>query len=220
MPAGGTLAITTAGHGDSIVLAVSDTGCGMDDETKRRAFDPFFTTKPVGRGTGLGLATVHGIVTQAGGTIEVESAPGRGTTVSVTLPAVSAIVLEEEAARAPRRGRETILLIEDEALVRNAVCQGLESMGYTVIAPATSEEGVLRAEAGGVHLVLSDVTMPGMSGYDVAERLALSAPELPVLLMSGYAGDAADDGGRTQTFLRKPFRLAELGDAVRSLLAA
>jgi CheY-like chemotaxis protein len=161
---------------------------------------------------------VHGIVTQAGGTIEVESAPGDGTTVSVTLPAVSVAAFEEEALESPGRGQETIVLIEDETLVRNAVCQGLESMGYTVIAPATAEEAVLRAEAGGVDLVLSDVTMPGLSGYDIVARLARTAPELPVLLMSGYAG--AEDGDGTANFLRKPFRLADLGDAVRGLLAA
>ena len=193
----------------------------MSEETRRRAFDPFFTTKPVGEGTGLGLATVHGIVTQAGGTIALDSEPGAGTTVTIDLPAApeGLSVAPEPEPTKRRAGSETILLIEDELIVRRAVSQALASLGYQVIAPPTPEEAVVEAETGEVQLVVTDVTMPGMSGHEVAERLAISKPDLPVLMISGYA-DVEVHGDERRAILQKPFSLAELTSAVSELLDA
>jgi two-component system cell cycle sensor histidine kinase/response regulator CckA len=221
MPDGGRLEIVTKGDEGSVTLSIADDGFGMDEETRLHAFDPFFTTKPVGEGTGIGLAIVHGIVTQAGGAIELESTPGEGTTVAITLPAAppSVLLVDEAKPRGNRAGTETIVLIEDEDLVRDALQQALESVGYRVIAPPTPAEAVREAEAGDVDLVITDVTMPGMNGHEVAERLETSKPELPVLLISGYDARPQDNHS-ARAILQKPFPLAELTNAVRDLLDA
>ena len=192
----------------------------MDEGTRLHAFDPFFTTKPVGEGTGIGLAIVHGIVTQAGGTIELDSTPGKGTKVTIALPAAPAdLIVEDAKPRGNRAGTETIVLIEDEDLVRNALQQALESVGYRVIASPSPAEAVVEAESKDVDLVITDVTMPGMNGHEVAERLETSKPKLPILLISGYDAQPQENhAGRA--VLQKPFPLAELTNAVRELLDA
>ena len=163
---------------------------------------------------------MRGIVTQAGGAIDLDSTPGEGTTVTIRLPAVPAHVLADEVKpRGNRAGTETIVLIEDEDLVRDALQQALESVGYRVIAPPTPAEAVLQAEAGDVDLVITDVTMPGMNGHEVAERLETSKPELPILLISGYDAQPQDNH-TARASLQNPFPLAELTNAVRDLLDA
>jgi CheY-like chemotaxis protein len=235
MPCGGRLTLTTAGAdldeayarahpgvrpGRYALLAVADTGCGMDEETKARVFEPFFTTKQVGKGTGLGLATVHGIVTQSGGHVAVDSAPGRGTTFRVYLPRV-------EGALAPSPGShhgvlpagevrgKTILLVEDEDTIRQLNGRILRLSGYTVLEAADGEEAlrVWEGYPGPVHLLLTDVVMPRMGGRALAARLAAAHPGLKVLFLSGYTDDAVVRHGVSEAeaaFLQKPFTPAAL----------
>jgi PAS domain S-box-containing protein len=241
MPRGGTLTIETANveideeyaarhlevvAGHYVLLAVSDTGHGMDDATKARAFEPFFTTKPSGVGTGLGLSTVHGIVRQSGGNIWLYSEVGKGTTVKVYLPRVYGAVPTEERERdvySDVGGSETILVVEDEVAVRQAVVRILTSAGYEVLAAATPTEALELAEKheGSIDLLLTDVVLPQLSGRELAGRLQALRPGIKVLYMSGYTEntivhkDALDEGVR---FIAKPFKAAELRSAVRSAL--
>ncbi len=241
MPQGGKLTLETANveldevyarnhvaitPGSYVMLAVSDTGCGMDAETQARIFEPFFTTKELGKGTGLGLATVYGIVKQSGGYIWVYSEPGQGTTFKVYLPrleeAVETAQPEREIVR-PARGSETVLLVEDEENVRQLVRQTLEKNGYTVLeARAGAEATQLSAQhPGPIHLMLTDVVMPKMSGRELAERLALLRPGIKVLYMSGYTDNAIVHHGVLDpgtAFLQKPFTAADLGQKVREVL--
>jgi CheY-like chemotaxis protein len=248
MPDGGRLTIRTAAlavsdappprlrgePGRYVCLVVSDTGIGMSDEVKRHIFEPFFTTKPTGQGTGLGLATVFGIVTQAGGQITVDSAPGRGTTFTILLPAARdrRAAARVEAGAPPWGGHETVLLAEDQADVRRLTRRMLERLGYTVL-EADSGPAALALAAqhnGPVHLVVTDVVMPGYGGRDLAARLRGVLPGIRVLYMSGYAhdqvhvapggADAPTSGGSTEAFLHKPFSLTALGAKVRELLDA
>ena len=230
MPTGGRLIVETAlvgnDKGPSFVrLSVTDTGCGMDEETRARIFEPFFTTKPSGEGTGLGLPMVHGIVTQSGGTVEVETTVGRGTTFRVTLPAVEQT---PEIASAPvhapsGRGSETILLVEDEPAVRALARRFLSAAGYKVLVAASGGDALLICEKhqGPIDLLLTDVVMPQMSGRELAERLSRVRPGLLVLYMSGYSGTAIArhgvlvDGVR---LIEKPFNSGELTRAVRRAL--
>jgi PAS domain S-box-containing protein len=214
--------------GQYAVLIVSDTGCGMDAATRARIFEPFFTTKPPGVGTGLGLSTVYGIVKQSGGDIWVYSEPDRGSTFKVYLPRVldtaavddmSAVLVE-----APR-GTETILLAEDEEQLRTLAAMMLRQAGYTVLEARRGEEALQLAEqhAGRIHLLLTDVVMPGMSGRELAERLAATYPRLRVLYMSGYTDDAMvrhDVQAESVRLLHKPFSSVALADAVRAVLDA
>jgi CheY-like chemotaxis protein len=216
---------TTAG--EYVLLAVSDTGCGMNAQTLAHLFEPFFTTKPMGHGTGLGLATVYGIVTQNGGHVSVQSEPGKGTTFSLYLPRHLSSAPREarNAARttASRGGSETILVVEDEKAIRYTIRRFLGALGYTVI-DAEAPDVALRqatAQVGPIHLLVTDVVMPGMSGRDLAERLTRERPEMACLYMSGYTADAIVQRGILEEgmhFLPKPFTREELAHKVREVL--
>ena len=241
MPNGGKLTIETQnveldqeyvrGHlaaqpGSYVMLAVSDTGVGMDAATQARIFEPFFTTKERGKGTGLGLATVYGIVKQSGGWIWVYSEPGQGTTFKVYLPRVT----EPAAPAAPSparpvsvRGSETILVVEDEEVIRNLVRKVLKANGYTVLVAGTGSdaERVAGAHAGPIHLLMTDVVLPGLNGREVARRLVAQRAGIRVLFLSGYTDDAIVHHGVLDpgvAFLQKPFSPAVLGRKVREVL--
>jgi CheY-like chemotaxis protein len=211
--------------GPAVLLTVSDTGVGMDGATLARAFEPFFTTKEVGKGTGLGLATVHGIVRQSGGQIWAESSAGSGTRVSVLFPEVDATPEPTPApqAAAPEIGEGScILAVEDDAAVRAFVVATLERAGYRVLVAASPAQAAVLSEglAETVDLLLTDLVMPGENGRDLAERLLVSRRSLRVVLMSGY--DAAPPEDRHDDrfiFLAKPFGADELVAAVRQALA-
>ncbi len=245
MPQGGRLTLQTAcvdldrrdasrtvgvQPGPHVMLAVSDSGEGMDEATQARLFEPFFTTKAPGKGTGLGLSTVYGIVRQSGGAIRVQSAPGRGATFRIYLPRVEARVsaaVEAPPAPAPAtlRGGETILLAEDEPQVRGMVRELLRRHGYSVIEARDGPEALdlARRHRGLIHLLLSDVVMPGMNGIEVATRLAEERPEMRALYVSGYTEDVTvhREGFQPGTaFLAKPFTDDALLRAVREVLDA
>jgi two-component system, cell cycle sensor histidine kinase and response regulator CckA len=214
--------------GPYVMLAVSDTGCGMDAKTLSHTFEPFFTTKEPGQGTGLGLSTVYGIVTQSGGAIEVTSEPGRGTTFMIYLPRVADGGAVEPSARRPEKmlhGGETILVVEDEAKVRAATREILRLAGYRVLEAGSGEEAMRASEryAGPIHLLLSDMVMSGMSGPEVAQQLLGTRPAMKVLYMSGYPAEAIVHRGLEglgQDFLQKPFTLEALTYKVREVLDA
>jgi two-component system cell cycle sensor histidine kinase/response regulator CckA len=213
--------------GPHALLVVGDTGHGMDAETRSRAFEPFFTTKEQGKGTGLGLATVYGIVTQSGGTVVLDSGPGKGTAVSIYLPAAveTRSVPTTAADNGRPAGSETILLAEDETVVRDLVQEILEQAGYTVLAAPDGREALKlsKTHSGGIDLVVTDVVMPGMSGRDLAERLWLSRPDTKVLYISGYTDvDVFDPGvlDPGSAFLQKPFSASDLAQRVRQVLDA
>ncbi len=225
MPGGGRLTIWACNAGDAIRLAVTDTGCGMDRETLSHLFEPFFTTKPPGKGTGLGLATVYGIVTQIGGTIRVESEPARGTRVEIVLPrSGQAAPAEPAPASAPRSsGRESLLLVEDEESVRNLAREVLKQSGYHVLVAGDGPEALRRCSEheGRIDLLVTDVVMPGMSGSEVAERVRLARPGIKVLYMSGYTDSAVFHHGVRQgetEYLEKPFTPDTLARKVRDVL--
>jgi CheY-like chemotaxis protein len=243
MPTGGRLTIEAANvemdegyvrnhaparAGRYVLLAMSDTGTGMDEQTRARIFEPFFTTKERGKGTGLGLATVYGIVKQAGGFIWVYSEPGRGTSFKVYLPRVDAPV-EPVAARPgttePRRGSETVLVVEDAASVRLVTRQVLERYGYAVL-EAPDGETALRLAAkhhGPIRLLLTDIVMPGLSGQQLAGQLAHLRPEMKVLYVSGYGDRAVVQHGILASevaYLQKPFTPETLARRVRDVLDA
>jgi two-component system cell cycle sensor histidine kinase/response regulator CckA len=218
----------TAGRrlGPKVAISISDTGAGIHPELKPRLFEPFFTTKEFGKGSGLGLATVHGIVKQSGGDISVESEPGRGATFTVILPSQPAPRLRggsSTSLRALPRGTETVLLVDDEDAVRRIVKITLESMGYRVIearnGPEALEAARLHSET--IHLVVTDVVMPEMSGRDLAERLTKDHPGVQILYMSGYTDDAVLRNGIVEpgvSFLQKPFSPLTLARKVREVL--
>ncbi len=243
MPAGGTLAITTSNvvvsdhapypgrpgnlkPGAYVMLAISDTGIGMDAETQARLFEPFFTTKAQGEGTGLGLATVYGIITQSGGHIDVQSRPGHGTTFRIYLPQV-ATPAEQQVARPqaedPARGTETILLVEDEDGVRALARGALERHGYTIIEACDGEDALARyvRHTGRVALLLTDIIMPRMSGPDLAQRIQAMQPDIRVLYISGYTDSTlVHESVATESvaFLQKPFTPDALARKVREVL--
>jgi hypothetical protein len=211
--------------GHYAVFSVSDTGHGMDAATKARVFEPFFTTKPVGQGTGLGLATVFGIVRQSGGSIQVDTSPGQGTTFSIYLPAVPRTP-EPSDARAPirvGRGSETILVVEDEELVRDFACRYLEAQGYHCVEAANGKEALEIVQRRGkeIDAVVTDVVMPFMGGRELTERMDALRPGTPVLFISAYTGDEIVRRGLMEPgtpFLQKPFTPAGLATRLRALL--
>jgi PAS domain S-box-containing protein len=242
MPQGGRIRIVTANAelseaearahpevqpGPYVLLAVTDTGCGMDEATQARIFEPFFTTKEPGKGTGLGLAMVYGIVKQSGGHISVRSAPGEGSTFEVYLPCVAAASPPADAPPAgpPPRGTETVLLVEDEEAVRTLACQTLEQNGYTVLVAPDGTRAVQLAQqyAGPIHLLVTDVVMPSLGGRELANHLTATRSGLRVLYISGYADDAIFRHGLLSpgvAFLQKPFSPDALALKVREVLDA
>jgi signal transduction histidine kinase/ActR/RegA family two-component response regulator len=240
MPNGGTLTIETANvdldesyvsthvsvkPGPYILIAVSDTGMGMDESTKSHAFEPFFTTKAPGRGTGLGLSTVFGIVRQSGGAVDIYSSPGKGTSAKVYLPRVDQPeVIESFADRAQAaKGNETVLIAEDDEMVRSLVKETLVRHGYHVLDAASPLEAQKISDVyrGVIHLLITDVVMPKINGRDLASRLSKRRPNLKILYMSGYTDGAVINNGilRKETaFLQKPFTPAGLAEKVREVL--
>jgi CheY-like chemotaxis protein len=244
MPLGGKLVISTANlalespfvereltipPGRYATLKVVDNGCGMDEALLSRIFEPFFTTKEQGKGTGLGLATVYGIVKQSDGYIRVQSAPGVGTSVTVYLPEV---VREEPIAEEESRslvsgevtGKETILLVEDEELVRKLAVESLQRYGYTILEAPNGDKAlpICQGYQGKIDLLITDLVMPGINGIELARRFRDARPGVPVLLMSGYAeyavehlGDMADK----QYFLQKPITPSNLSRKVREMFS-
>lgn len=215
--------------GEYAMVAVTDTGCGMDEETLARVFEPFFTTKPQGKGTGLGLSTVYGIVKQSRGYIWAYSEVGRGSTFKVYFPRVMDPAAPESGdGAAPSRGRrgtETVLLAEDEPLVRDLVRSVLEHRGYTVVAAGDGVEALETAasRSGPIHLLITDVVMPGMGGRDLAKRIGERFPGIRVLYMSGYTERGIVRQGELDpgsAFLQKPFRVEDLARKVREVLDA
>jgi CheY-like chemotaxis protein len=243
MPQGGRVTVRTRNlltgahggpglwEGPAVLLEITDTGVGMDEATKARVFEPFFTTKQLGKGTGLGLATVYGIVKQSGGDIRVESAPGAGSTFRIALPrheasGEEAAARPEPAALEPQRApasHETILLVEDEDAVRTAAQRILHRAGYRVLTAASGSEALERfAEYGNeVRLLLTDVVMPQMSGHALATRLTGLRPGLKVVYMSGYLDEVLGQHGvlpEEIRFIGKPFQSSELTQLVRETL--
>jgi CheY-like chemotaxis protein len=241
MPGGGKLTLRTGNvevsesdiprfvdvpPGAWVALSMSDTGTGMSEEVKAHLFEPFFTTKE--KGTGLGLATVYGIVRQSGGHIRVDSEPGRGTTFEIFLPRLAGAMESQEEASVPAEnpgGRETILVVEDEDMVRELVFQILRRNGYTVLEASNGEEAieVARRHRKPIHLMVTDMVMPRMGGHELAERLVPLRPEMKVIFMSGYTDKAALHHkvlNREVTFLQKPFGPSILAAKVREVLEA
>jgi signal transduction histidine kinase len=211
MAGSGTLKIATRNRGDDVVLEVTDTGVGMDEETQARIFEPFFTTKGVGEGTGLGLSMVYGIVTQSGGSIRVRSADGHGATFVLTFPATAKEDdVEAAAGTAATRGGEHILVVDDEQVVRDLLAQLLRDQGYEVSLAASPDDA--RALKGPFDVLLTDIVMPGTSGPDLATEIDARH----VLFMSGYDQDALVRADAP--FLQKPFGRDDLAAAVRALL--
>ncbi|MFZ1146004.1 MAG: response regulator [Bryobacteraceae bacterium] len=240
MPDGGELLIETAvvesgegqarSHPDArvgryVMLAVSDTGVGMDEETKNRIFEPFFTTKGIGKGTGLGLSMVQGIVAQSGGYIEVHSEEGKGTTFKIYLPALAEVTADAEIREVvpAAGGKETVLVVEDQAEVRKYAVAVLKEYGYRVIPVENAGEALLRCEQEGIDLVLTDVVMPHISGRELADRLKTLQPGIKVLFMSGYTDNIIGHHGVLEEgaeFIEKPFSPEELARKVRTALGA
>jgi signal transduction histidine kinase/CheY-like chemotaxis protein len=242
MPAGGKLTIETANTtidaagaranlqpGDYVMLAVSDTGTGISPAVRSRLFEPFFTTKEVGRGTGLGLSTIHGIVVQSGGHIEVYSEEGRGTTFKIYLPRVhDPLEVAPEPATAPQAmapAHATILVAEDDDAIRRVVREALEQRGYTVLEAGDGSEGLAQLQPGRppVDLLITDVVMPRMGGADLVAEVERQRPDLPVLFVSGYTDRALVHQGWRRpgtAFLQKPFTLEALAAKVRQVLDA
>ncbi|MBI3791477.1 MAG: PAS domain S-box protein [Gemmatimonadetes bacterium] len=236
MPDGGHLTIGTeialreggpdARRGARVLLRVSDTGAGFDEATRQRIFEPFFTTKALGQNSGLGLATVYGVVKQSGGDIEVESTPGQGTTFTVTLPQVAAPAEGAARPEAPGpSGSETVLVVEDEEAVRRLLVRLLRDAGYETHAAAHGAEALefLAEHPASVHLLVTDMVMPGMDGRELATRARSMRPDLGVLFTSGYTTDPAMSArvvGAGDAFLRKPYSRREMLHAVRRVLDA
>jgi CheY-like chemotaxis protein len=212
--------------GDYVLLAVSDDGCGMDQETLERIFEPFFTTKEPGEGTGLGMATVYGIVKQNDGFINIYSEPGHGSTFKLYLPRYTGEVvpMDAESKAMPPAGRgETILIVEDNAAILNLTKRILEVLGYSVYGAATPGEALEHAQEvqGAIDLLLTDVVMPEMSGRDLAGQMNSRHAEIKTLYMSGYTADVIAHRGVLEqgvNFIHKPFSKMELAKKVREVL--
>jgi two-component system, cell cycle sensor histidine kinase and response regulator CckA len=243
MPAGGRLTIATANveldeaftrkrpvvaPGAYVLLRVSDTGCGMNNEIQSRIFEPFFTTKEMGKGTGLGLSTIHGIITQSGGHVWFDSEPEHGTTFEIYLPRIDEREEQDKIGNSANEllhGTETILLVEDEEAVRRLACSILKANGYTVLEARHCEDALTIATAhqGSISLLVTDVVMPQMSGRELAEQLIELRPEIKVLYISGYTDDAIVRTGVLNSgfaFLQKPFNPEAFARKVREALAS
>jgi CheY-like chemotaxis protein len=232
MPRGGVLRLETrripAGNGrgaGEVELAVVDTGLGRDAATKARVFEAFFTTKGSGKGTGLGLASAHSIVGQAGGRIGVESEPGRGTEFRIALPRVEEAPSELPVAASDpvRGGTETVLVVEDDDALLAVTCKALTAVGYDVLAAPSMASALMLAASmpGDIELLVTDVVMRGGDGYELSERLRAERPDLAVLFVSGYPNDVIERHGlrgREIRLLRKPFTARELEREVRDVL--
>jgi two-component system cell cycle sensor histidine kinase/response regulator CckA len=209
-----------------VSLKVSDTGCGMDKATQERIFEPFFTTKPQGKGTGLGLSTVHGIIEQSGGQISVSSKFGQGTSFRILLPVMTEppeVQSPKELQKESLTGLETILVVEDSDLTRKLTCENLQENGYEVLSARNAQEAgdIARSHRGPIHLLLTDVVMPGMSGERLARMLASRRPETKVLYMTGYVEAMSAPVSKkdsAQNILQKPFLAHELMGKVREIL--
>jgi CheY-like chemotaxis protein len=208
------------------VLAVADTGDGMPPEVLARAFEPFFTTRPVGKGTGLGLSMVYGFVKQSGGHIKIYSEEGHGTTIKLYLPRLAdeGPKVAEQAPAPVVGGHETILVVEDDELVRNYVIAQLNSLGYATLAAGSAAEALALVEGGAkFDLLFTDVIMPGMNGRQLADALIRRWPSMRVLYTSGYTENAIVHHGRLDpgvALLNKPYRKTDLAQKVREVLAA
>jgi hypothetical protein len=234
MPLGGRLVIETADFvsngsgsqegstllpGPYVVITVHDNGCGMDAATHARIFEPFFTTKAPGRGTGLGLATVYGIIKQTGGDIVCQSQPGAGSRFSIFLPATTKVLPREaRVAPAAARGSETVLLVEDQVAVRRLTRRFLEGHGYQVFDTGDTDMALQVVAESRFDLLLTDVVMPQMSGPELARQIRVYAPDVPVLYMSGFAGHSALEDLSGAPLLSKPFTPEALAAKVRELL--
>jgi CheY-like chemotaxis protein len=240
MPKGGTLTIETANvrldegyakthvevkAGDYVALTVTDTGTGMTPQVQARLFEAFFTTKAPGKGTGLGLATVHGIVARIGGSVTVKSELGKGTSFMVYFPRADAAEMVVEAPPPvvrPRAGMHTVLVVEDEAALRELTRRLLERQGYTVLLAADADEARQVFEQNqSIDLILTDVVMPGASGPELTRQLVTQRPTVKVIYMSGYTDEAIVQHGVLEpgtAFLHKPFTSETLGQKVREVL--
>ena len=242
MPSGGKLLVQTKNMeldeaearkrppmapGPYVLFSVTDTGQGMDEKTKAHIFEPFFTTKEVGKGTGLGLATVYGIVKQSGGFIWVESSPGRGATFEIYFPQASEKISRKEQepkSAAIPRGTETVLVVEDQDGVRELAAEFLRSNGYSVLEAVDGVEALEVAKRFGrtIHVLLSDIMMPRMGGTELAMKFTALHPDAKVILMSGYSEQLGGqtDNSKGQFFvLQKPFSMTSLTIAIRQVLA-
>jgi CheY-like chemotaxis protein len=242
MPNGGKLSIETkavvldepysVSHngvavGRYVLIEVTDTGTGMSPEVQARIFEPFFTTKDIGKGTGLGLSTVYGIVQQCHGHIWVYSELDRGTTFKIYLPCVDspATTVKGSSVPPPAKGHETVLVVEDNVAVRSVLCRVLKDTGYAVLAASDAIEAraICSSHPRPIHLLLTDVVMPGMSGPDLASELTLQRPDMKILFMSGYSGTAITRHGMLKeglVFLQKPFSPGSVTRAVRAALGS
>jgi CheY-like chemotaxis protein len=208
------------------MLSVTDTGAGMNEETKSHIFEPFFTTKGPGKGTGLGLATVYGIVRQTGGGISVESEPGKGSTFKIYLPQESAPVDFTRTSLTPVEKTdnfETVLVVEDEDIVRDLVCEVLEDQGYNVMCARDGIEALNMAEDydGPIHLLVTDVIMPHMNGQELAGKLSQLRPDMKILYVSGYSDNEIGDHGHLDPryeLLQKPFTPQTLARKIREVI--
>lgn len=225
MPGGGTLTVRTVAGESWAGFEVRDTGTGIPEEIRPKLFEPFFTTKPAGRGTGLGLAVVHGIVAAHGGHVELESQVGVGSCFRVCLPRSQAAEVMTKPARtvappSPQGDGQRLLLVEDEPLAREALASALEALGYRVTAVASAEEALSLPSLGSFQILLTDYGLPGLTGLELAVSLSTRVPQLKVVLMSGYGPESAAINGHFRVapqFLQKPFSLAELADTLAKL---
>jgi CheY-like chemotaxis protein len=232
MPEGGRLLIETANaecpdhNGPCVSLIVSDTGVGMTEEVRQKVFEPFFTTKEQGRGTGLGLAMVYGIVSQSGGSIRVDSQPGHGTCFRICFPRTEAgepLATPPPTAAQPAGGTETVLVVEDQEAVRTLAARILKSAGYRILTAAGAEQAfeIAVAHQGAIDLLLTDVVLPTINGRQLAERIRARYPGIRVLYTSGYSDDVIANRGVLNTglsYLAKPFSPESLLGKVREVL--
>ncbi len=243
MPNGGKLTIETENvfldqnyiqthyemqSGPYVMMAISDTGCGMDQKTLSHIYEPFFTTKEPGKGTGLGLATVYGIIKQSQGHIWVYSELDKGTTFKIYFPRIIENKDQEEKEKIPQEslyGSETILVVEDETMVRNTICRSLREFGYTIIESGNGNEAhaICEQNKDRIQLMLTDVIMPEMNGRELANRIQSAYPKIKVIFMSGYTENAIVHQGILEegiTFLQKPFTPENLLIKIRAVLGA